>query len=79
MRDWTRLQRGISEESKLLEIAEQVLLPRDETELWFQHLKTVDENRQKGLAKAAATRKAKRWGTQPAQKEKSGRKKPAKG
>lgn len=66
----------VPEESKLLEIAEKVFLPRDETEMWFNHLKTVDDNRKKGLAKAAATRKAKK--TQQVQQEERGQKQPAK-
>ena len=36
----------VLQESKLLKVAEKVLLPRDETEMWFQHLKKVHENRQ---------------------------------
>ena len=50
----------IPDERTLQKTAEKVLLLRDETEMWFQHLKNVHENRQKGVAKAAETRKAKR-------------------
>ena len=50
----------IPDESKLLEIAGKVLLPFVETKIWFDHLKTVEENRKKGVAKAAATRRAKK-------------------
>jgi predicted solute-binding protein len=60
----------VPQESKLLKVAEKVLLPRDETEMWFQHLKKVHKNRQKGIAKAAETRKAKRMQQKQSNEEK---------
>ena len=59
----------VPEESELIKVAEKVLLPYQETKIWFEHLKTVAENRKKGVAKAAATRKARKQKEKFAQKE----------
>ena len=40
--------------------AQAVLLPCNEARMWFEHLKIIQENRKRGAAKAAATRRAKR-------------------
>lgn len=39
------------------DIAESVLLSVDETKIWLDHLHTVSQNQQRGVLKAAATRK----------------------
>ncbi len=39
--------------------AEQVLLPFEEVEMWFQHLQQTSENRVRGAKRAAETRKRK--------------------
>jgi len=38
--------------------AKKVLLPPEEVRIWLEHLSTVLQNRRRGAAKAAATRKA---------------------
>ena len=40
------------------ELAKEVLLPSNEVNMWIEHLKAVAENRKKGAAKAAKTRRA---------------------
>ena len=40
--------------------AQKVLLPCHEVQMWLEHLKVIIENRKRGAAKAAATRRAKR-------------------
>ena len=40
--------------------ARAVLLPCSEVQMWFEHLKVINENRKRGAAKAAATRQAKK-------------------
>lgn len=41
-------------------IAKKILLPLNEVCMWLEHLRTVDENRKRGAAKAAETRRRKR-------------------
>jgi hypothetical protein len=65
----------VPDENRILEVSEKVLLPYDETKMWFDHLKTVAENRKRGVAKAAETRRAK---SGKRQEEKRGRKQPTK-
>ena len=36
------------------------LLPVTEVSLWLNHLRTIDNNRKRGVAKAAASRKSKK-------------------
>ncbi len=43
----------------LIEVSQKVLLLVNETKMWFEHLNNIDENRKKGLEKAAAIRRAK--------------------
>ena len=40
-------------------LAEDVLLPSHEVKLWLDHLRIVRENRRRGAAKAAETRRSK--------------------
>ena len=49
--------KGIPPPNVILDTARQVLLPIDEVELWFKHLKQTSENRAAGAKKAAETRK----------------------
>ena len=46
------------------DLAKKVLLPESETEIWLNHLATVSENRKRGAAKAAQTRKSKKCDTE---------------
>ena len=41
-------------------IAKSTLLPVNEVDIWLSHLQTVDNNRKRGAAKAAETRRLKR-------------------
>ena len=52
-------QLGDSEhtESVISDIAKSVLLSPHNVKIWFKHLQTVDQNRKRGAAKAAATRR----------------------
>lgn len=58
-------------QSMLEDIAKQTLLPVGEIVMWLDHLKTVSDNRKRGAAKAAETRKLrkqqKRGGAKPLQ------------
>lgn len=47
-------------DSDLEGVARKCLLPIEDVSLWLDHLKTVDENRKRGAAKAAESKKAKR-------------------
>ena len=47
----------------LEEAAKKVLLPTQEVGFWFDHLKSVADNRQRGAMKAAETRRRKRQAT----------------
>ena len=57
-----------------MEIAIEVLLPQEETQMWFAHLQNIQENRKRGAEKAARTKKA-RSRTQSKGKERDKRKK----
>lgn len=53
--------KGLKPTQKQLEaVSRQVLLPCSEVELWLNHLTTIQENRKRGAAKAAETRKKQR-------------------
>ena len=47
-------------EDELTVVAQKVLLPTSEVQIWLDHLHEVQRNRQRGAAKAAETRRAKR-------------------
>ena len=47
-------------EQQLRETAKAVLLPPQEVEMWFDHLKTIKENRKRGALRAAETRRKKK-------------------
>ena len=47
-------------EAHLENVAKETLLSVNEVQLWMQHLKTVDDNRKRGAAKAARTRQNKK-------------------
>ena len=49
--------KGIPPRDIVEKTAEKVLLPVDEVEMWFDHVKQTSENRAKGAKKAAETRK----------------------
>ena len=51
------LQHYPATEAEIEEIAKQALLTRQETEMWFEHLHTIRENRKRGSSRAAATRR----------------------
>ena len=54
-------ENGAKPSENLLEgVAKKTLLPINEVLLWLDHLKTVDDNRKRGAAKAALTRQRKR-------------------
>ena len=46
--------------SDIEDVARQVLLPKEEVNIWLTHLRTVSENRRKGAQKAAETRRSKK-------------------
>ena len=46
-----------SEESLYQQLAQRTLLKIDEVKIWFEHLHTIKQNRKKGAAKAAETRR----------------------
>ena len=57
----TVIQRAFKQsktEGDLTELAQKVLLPVDEVQIWVAHLETVDANRKRGAQKAVATRRA---------------------
>ena len=47
-------------EDFIQQVSKKVLLSCSEVRMWFEHLKVINENRNRGAAKAAATRRAKR-------------------
>ena len=47
-------------ESFIKNVAQKVLLPCNEVQIWLEHLKVIIENRKRGAAKAAATPRAKK-------------------
>lgn len=47
-------------ESHRKKLAQATLLPMEEVQMWFDHLKTIQDNRKQGAAKAAMTRQLKR-------------------
>ena len=51
------LQHYPATEAEIEETAKQALLTRQETEMWFEHLHTIRENRKRGSSHAAATRR----------------------
>lgn len=42
------------------DVARRTLLPVNEVEMWLNHLRTIENNRKRGAAKAAETRRQKR-------------------
>ena len=51
---------GISLPEEMIEaVAKRVMLPTDEVKFWLEHLGTVAQNRKRGAAKAAETRRCK--------------------
>ena len=57
---FTQLKGRQPSETELMSVAKSVLLPVSEVKLWLNHLLEVHKNRQRGAAKAAETRRAKR-------------------
>ena len=57
---FTELDKSSDREEFIQCAAMKVLLPVEETEIWFDHLQTVVNNRKRGAAKAAATRQRKK-------------------
>lgn len=49
---------SVPEGTTLINAAKKVLLPPEETQMWFEHMSNVGENHQKGAQKAVQTRKA---------------------
>ena len=47
-------------------LAKKILIPISEVDIWLNHLRTVSENRRRGAAKAATTKKFKTDGWQAA-------------
>ena len=56
---FTKLKGKSATEDILESAARKVLLPAQEVGFWFEHLNTVAENRRRGAAKAAETRRRK--------------------
>lgn len=54
-------------EDDIKKAAKEVMLSIEDVTLWFEHLKTIHRNRQRGASKAAATRKAKHIANQQKQ------------
>ena len=52
--------KGELSDDDLAECAKAAILPVQEVNIWMEHLKTVAANRQRGAAKAAATRKSRK-------------------
>lgn len=51
---------GEPSDDDIEQVAKRCLLPVSEVSLWINHLQTVDRNRKRGAAKAAASRKSKK-------------------
>lgn len=49
-------QKGQCSAEQVVELAKTCLLPVNKVEMWWDHLKTVSDNRREGAAKAAKTR-----------------------
>ena len=47
-------------QTQLLEVSKKCLLPTFAVEMWVEHLRTIAENRKRGAAKAAETRRRKK-------------------
>ena len=52
-------QKGQCSAEQAVGLAKTCLLPVNEVEMWWDHLKTVSDNRREGAAKAAKTRRKK--------------------
>ena len=61
-------------ESECDDIAKAVLLLPEQVSLWFEHLHTVQENRKRGAARAAATRRKNRQEKGQEKRREKGRK-----
>ena len=59
IRDFSQHQESVSE-SEITELAQRVLLPVSEVQMWLKHREEVEHNRKRGAAQAAITQKAKK-------------------
>ena len=63
------LEKYPPEESLYLQLAQRTLLKVEEVKIWLEHLNTIKQNRKRGAAKAAETRKRKAREKQKATKQ----------